>query len=82
MISLRLSDKTEKQLNEIAENEQSSKSAIIKDALNMYFNDYYRKLTPYDLGKDLFGKYGSNSGNLSVDYKELIKRKLHAKRSH
>jgi hypothetical protein len=82
MVSLRLPIKIEKQLNEISENEHLSKSAIIKDALNMFFNDYYQKTTPYDLGKDLFGKYGSKKGNLSVDYKKLIKGKLHEKFSH
>ena len=82
MVSLRLPIKIEKQLNEISENEHLSKSAIIKDALNMFFNDYYQKTTPYDLGKDLFGKYGSKKGNLSVDYKKLIKGKLNEKFSH
>ena len=82
MISLRLPGKIEKQLNEIAENEHLSKSAVIKDALNMFFNDYYKKFTPYDLGKELFGTHGSSRGNLSADYKKLIKGKLREKHSH
>lgn len=82
MVSLRLPGKIEKQLNEISEKEHLSKSSIIKDALNMFFNDYYQKNTPYDLGKDLFGKYGSKKGNLSADYKKLIKGKLNEKHSH
>ena len=31
-------------------------------------------LTPYQLGKDLFGKYGSGKGNLSQDYKKFSRK--------
>lgn len=82
MISLRLPTEIENKLNEIAEHENTSKTAIIKDALDMYINDYYKKHTPYDLGKDLFGRHGSNEGNLSVDYKKLLKAKINEKHSH
>ncbi len=33
-------------------------------------------LTPYQLGKDFFGKYGSGKGNLSQEYKKILKEKL------
>lgn len=36
MISIRLPGEIESKINEIAENEKKSKSAVIKDALNMY----------------------------------------------
>lgn len=39
-------------------------------------------LTPYQLGKDLFGKYGSGKGNLSQDYKKILKEKLRGKYAH
>ncbi len=35
----------------------------------------------YEIGKKYFGKYGSDNGNLSQDYKKMLKRKLHAKLS-
>ena len=38
-------------------------------------------LTPYQLGKDLFGKYGSGKSTLSQDYKKILKEKLRGKRS-
>ncbi len=82
MISLRLPAKIEKQLNEIARKEHLSKSAIIKDALNLFFMEYDNKLSPFDLGRDLFGRHGSNNGNLSVQYKKLLKEKLNEKFSH
>jgi len=39
-------------------------------------------MTPYQLGKDLFGKYGSGKGNLSQDYKKILKEKLREKYAH
>jgi len=36
---------------------------------------------PFELGKDLFGKYGSNKA-LSENYKIKIKEKLHEKHTH
>ncbi|GHU48775.1 hypothetical protein FACS1894200_06480 [Spirochaetia bacterium] len=33
----------------------------------------------YELGKDVFGKYGSGRSDLSVNYKALLKDKIRAK---
>jgi len=79
MLSLRLSNDLENKLNQIAKNEKLSKSEIIKRALLFYFDDYQKSHSPYDLGKDLFGQYGSNKGNLSKDYKIILKSKLNEK---
>lgn len=81
MISLRLTSDLENKLNKISKNENISKSEIIKQALILYFEDYHKKHSPYDLGKDLFGKYGSGIGNLSKDYKNILKGKLREKYS-
>jgi len=82
MITIRLPEDEEARLKRISTAENTSKSEIVKRALRSYFNDYFQKATPYDLGKDLFGKYGSGSGNLARDYKKIIKEKLNAKSSH
>jgi len=58
-----------------------SKSEIIKRALILFFKEYQKKHNPYDLGKDLFGQYGSGIGNLSKNYKKIIKDKLNEKYS-
>ena len=81
MISLRLTSDLEEKLNRIAKIENISKSEIVKQALALYFEDYNKKRDPYDLGKDLFGKYGSGKGNLSQDYKKLLKDRLREKHS-
>ena len=79
MISLRLSDDLDEKLNQIAKNEKISKSEIVKRALVLFFDDYQKKHSPYDLGADLFGKYGSGNGSLSQNYKQILKGKLREK---
>jgi hypothetical protein len=81
MISLRLSNDLDDKLNQIAKNEKISKSEIVKRALVLYFEDYHKTHSPYDLGADLFGKYGSGNGTLSQNYKNILKGKLREKHS-
>lgn len=81
MISLRLSNDLDEKLNQIAKNEKISKSEIVKRALVLYFEDYQKTHSPYDLGEDLFGKYGSGNGTLSQNYKSILKGKLREKYS-
>ncbi len=79
MISLRLSSDLDEKLNQIAKNEKISKSEVVKRALVLYFEDYQKQHSAYDLGADLFGRYGSGDGSLSQNYKELLKGKLRGK---
>lgn len=82
MISLRLPGDLERKLNRISKDEKISKSEVVKKALTSYFEGHVKKETPYDLGKNLFGKYGSGNKNLSKDRKKLLKEMLREKRSH
>lgn len=82
MLSIRLSSDIESKLDVIAKTENIPKSEIIKSALDLYFKKYEELTSPYELGKDLFGKEGSGKGNLSKDYKTILKGKIRAKHSH
>lgn len=85
MLSIRLDDLTQNQLNIYAQSKQTSKSKIIKDALNYYFEmlkQESKSKTPYETGAELFGKYGSEQGDLSTTYKQKLKKKLNEKNSH
>lgn len=82
MVSLRLSDEYEKKLEKVAEIEKKSKSEIIKLALKQYFAYYENEKSPYEIGKELFGNYGSGTDKLSTDYKKILKEKLNEKYSH
>lgn len=85
MVSVRLDNALENELNLISAQHSKHKSQIIKEALVCYF-DLLKKesnqKTPYELGKDFFGKHRSTDGSLSTTYKQKLKKKLHDKNTH
>ncbi|NSW89223.1 MAG: ribbon-helix-helix protein, CopG family [Firmicutes bacterium] len=82
MTSIRLGEKLENKLNLASKRENKSKSEIIKEAREIYLTDLEKQQHPYELGKELFGKYGSGKGNLSKEYKEKVKEKIREKIPH
>lgn len=85
MISVRLDDAIEHQLNFLSHERDIPKSKIIKEALRYYFDmlkKEQKEKTPFELGNELFGKYSSGDGTLSTTYKQKLKEKLHAKNAH
>lgn len=85
MISVRLEDAIENQLNLVAQQKHLPKSKIIKEALLHYFEMLKRESkqkTPYELGCELFGKFESGKSDLSTTYKQKLSEKLHAKNAH
>ena len=85
MISVRLDEKIEKQLNLISNQKHIPKSKVIKEALIYYF-DMLKKESEqknaYDLGIEFFGKYSSGKNDLSTTYKQKLKDKINAKNNH
>lgn len=82
MISIRLPQELEEKLASLSASQGVTKSDLVKRALEDYFERDKEARHPYDLGKDLFGKYGSRVGTLSRDYKKRVREKIHAKMSH
>ncbi|MBL0708729.1 MAG: hypothetical protein JJW00_06755 [Sulfurimonas sp.] len=85
MLSVRLESSLENQLSFFAEQNHTSKTKIIKNALVHYFEMLKKESkdrSSYELGSELFGKYSSGDGSLSTTYKQKLKEKLHAKNSH
>lgn len=85
MLSVRLDNSIEDQLNFFSQQKSISKSQIIKDSLVYYFEmlrSQNREKTAYELGKNLFGKYSSGKTDLSTTYKQKLKEKINAKNSH
>ena len=76
MTSIRLTRELEEKLEQMARDQHKTKSEIIKSALENYLEHYDRMKSAYDLGKDLFGKYGSGMSNLSREYKGLLRKKI------
>jgi len=79
MITLRLDQKLEQQINNTAKNLGLSKSELIRKSISEYLSKLNQP-NAWDIGEDLFGKYSSGLGNLSSDRKELIKSTIKAKR--
>ena len=79
MITLRLDPKLEQDLNNTAKNLGLSKSELIRRSIHDYIGRL-SKQNAWEVGEELFGKYSSGLGNLSIDRKELIQNKIKAKR--
>ncbi len=81
MISVRLPKDLEVKLNSLSQQENISKSEIIKEVLGKYLAEKEKNKDPYGLGEDLFGKHGSRRGDLSAKYKKEVGEKINEKKS-
>ncbi|TYQ15693.1 UNVERIFIED_CONTAM: ribbon-helix-helix CopG family protein [Acetivibrio alkalicellulosi] len=82
MISVRLSKELEEKIDLISKQENISKTDILKEAIKEYIIVHEKKQNPYDLGEDLFGKHGSEKGDLSQSYKKKVREKINEKMSY
>ncbi len=82
-LSVRLDPRLENELSVASERLGLSKSEIIKQSLEAFLRDKQVHLTPWELGKDLFGKEGSGEGDRSTSQKsrEVIKVRVRAENS-
>jgi len=81
MRSVRLPDKIEKELENLSSQKNVSRSEIIKEALTEYIAREKISNSPYESGKDYFGKRGSGDRDRSTRYKSKIKEKIREKQS-
>lgn len=79
MITLNLDPNLEHNLQHTAKILGITTSELIHQSISEYMSKVSRP-TPWELGKNYFGKYSSGKGNLSEDRKELLKAKLRARR--
>jgi predicted DNA-binding protein len=56
-----------------------TKSDIIKESVDLYYEREENEMDSFTLGEPYFGNYGSGEEDRSVAYKERIKEKLRAK---
>ena len=79
MTTARLPKDTRSKLVVLSKVKGKTKSDIIKESLDMYYEREESELDSFTLGEGVFGKYGSDEDDLSTTYKERIKEKLRAK---
>lgn len=81
MTTVRLNNDIDSKLTKLIEAEHTTKSEIIKKAISEYFEGHYQEKSPFELGEDLFGKFGAEE-DLSTTYKQKLKGMLNEKHSH
>jgi predicted DNA-binding protein len=81
MLNVRIDKELKDKLDFISKREGVSKSKIVKEALTKHLQSLEPALSSFELGKDLFG-VADGDENLSVEYKDRLKAKLHAKHAH
>ena len=81
MLAVRLFENLEHDLSGYAQKTNKTKTDIVKEALTLYLNEHQNQTssTPYEVGKDLFGRFSSGRDDLSSTYKQVLKEKFHAK---
>ncbi|MGI5172835.1 CopG family transcriptional regulator [Treponema sp. OMZ 840] len=83
MTTVRLPIEYKQKLEVLSVLKKKSKSELIKEALDIFFDTEESEMNSYELGKDYFGQYGSGRSDLSTTYKHELKEKFHAKyRTH
>lgn len=82
MLSVRLPGELEKKVKQLATAEGRTKTEIIRTALEAYVKAKDQAASAYDLGKNLFGRYGSGRRDLSINYKSRVKERIREKHSH
>lgn len=79
MTTVRLPIDVEQRLEMLARKRHTSKTDIIKEALENFFIEAESEKDSFSLGVEYFGKYGSADGSLSTSYKRKIKELINAK---
>ena len=82
MLTVRLPDDLEAEVDRIASTERRTKSDIVKDALQQYLAAHQQKRSSYEAGEGLFGIAASGENDRSGAYKRRIREKLREKHSH
>ena len=81
-ISIRLDKSIEDMLRQRLLHHGIPLSEFIRDAIREKLSREETAPNPYELGKDLFGRYGSGRDDLSTNRKALLQEKLRAKHRH
>lgn len=76
MTTVRLPIELEQKLERFSKINHTSKTDIIKKALENFFSREETQQDSYEIGEHYFGKHGSGDGSLSATYKSKLKNKL------
>jgi predicted DNA-binding protein len=77
----RLPQDTRNKLLVLSRIKNKTKSDIIKESLEMYYEHEENEIDSFTVGEPYFGRYGSGESDRATTYRERIKKKLSAKMS-
>ena len=77
----RLPSETRIKLNALSRVKGKTKSEIIKESIDFYYDHEENQIDSFTLGEPYFGKYSLGEGDLSTTYKQRIKEKLRARQN-
>ncbi len=78
-LSIRLNDATETELRQRLRYLGIPLSEFVREAIREKLARETENGTPFELGKDLFGRHASSDADRSTRRKELVRERLHAK---
>jgi hypothetical protein len=81
-ISVRLDQETARALEKAAAASGLSKSDLLRRCLAEFLSREQPRQLAWELGKHLFGRFGSGRSDLSQGRKRVIRAKIHARKSH
>jgi hypothetical protein len=79
-ITVRLDADTQRALARAAKQKGLSKSELVRQCLHEYLGQKGDARLAWELGKDVFGKYGSGRSDLAKEAKRIVREKIHAKK--
>jgi predicted DNA-binding protein len=79
VLTVRLPDDLERELERLAAEGGTTKTQIVRLALERYVTAEREERSSFELGEELFGRYGSGDRTLSTSYKGRVREKLRAK---
>jgi len=80
-ITARCGNEVKKILHFISSREHVSMSEVLSKSVMEYHKRHFVDSALYKHEVELFGRYGSKKGNLSINRKKYLKEKLNAKHS-
>jgi predicted DNA-binding protein len=72
----RLPADTQNKLLALSKIKNKTKSDIIKESIDFYYEQKENEADSFTLGESLFGRYGSGESDRATTYKKRIKTKL------
>lgn len=79
IITARCDSNVKKVLHLLSESEHLSMSEIITKSIFEYHNRHFPDQSFFEVEKELFGKYGSGRGDLSIRRRQYLKEMLSGK---